>query len=228
MQNERIHINNNNNIDIILIHDNGSSICRMGADSFPDSTHMESPNIAMDENRIDDNDINIHIYRFKFMNDLNEELYKFAKIHQYDHRKVFKEAWQVWLEENEKLVSEEVTRLHDIGYQGDIIDKMFKSARYYYRNKTTEKKALATERRPYTNVSKELLVSMDNHIKKGLLQENYKPSDGFDEFCRNNLDLLKKHVQSLCNNGFTDSNEIKKKMKKTYKNRYFLVAQKYL
>jgi hypothetical protein len=58
------------------------------------------------------------------------------------------------------------------------------------------------------------------------LEQDYKPSDGFDEFCKNNMELLKEEVQTLCSNGFTDSNEIKQKIKKTYKNRYFLIINK--
>jgi hypothetical protein len=40
------------------------------------------------------------------------------------------------------------------------------------------------------------------------------------------MELLKEEVQTLCSNGFTDSNEIKQKIKKTYKNRYFLIINK--
>ena len=68
---------------------------------------------------------------------------------------------------------------------------------------------------------------MDNHIKKGLLNENFKPSDGFAGFCNASIDLLKDHVAMLCKNGMTNSEEIKQKLKKTYKNRYFLIVQEY-
>ena len=169
--------------------------------------------------------INYNIYRFKFTDDFTSELYKFSKIHQYDHRKDFKEAWETWTEENDGLVSEEVRRLTNIGYDGDILDKMFKSARYYFRKKSTEKKA-PVQRRNYVGLNKELLDSMDEHIKSKIIDPDYKPSDGFDEFCKNNIELLKEEVKTLCNNCFTDSNEIKQKIKKTYKNRYFLIISK--
>ena len=193
-------------------------------DTISDSERMEISNLPSNQERYDDAELNIQIYRFQFTNEFNDELYKFAKVHQYDHRKVFKEAWEIWLEENDNLVSNEVTRLNNIGYDGDIIDKMFKSARYYYRKKSTEKKALA-ERRDYISVQKGLLAAMDNHIKKGLLSEDYKPSDGFDEFCKKHMDLLKEQVEYLCKNGLTNSDVIKNKIKKTYKNRYFLVVR---
>jgi len=166
--------------------------------------------------------VNYNIYRFKFTNEFTDELYKFSKIHQYDHRKDFKEAWELWIEDNDGLVSEEVRRLNNIGYDGDILDKMFKSARYYFRKKSTEKKE-PIQRRAYIGTNKEFLEAIDNHIKSNVSD---KPSDGFDDFCKNNIELLKEEVQKLCNNNFNDSNEIKQKIKKTYKNRYFLIINK--
>ena len=64
---------------------------------------------------------------------------------------------------------------------------------------------------------------MDEHIKSVCnIDESYKPSEGFDDFCEKRIDLLKEVVNSLYKNGFYDSEEIKKKIKKTYKNRYFI------
>jgi hypothetical protein len=164
------------------------------------------------------------IYRYKFTEELTVELFKFSKIHQYDHRKDFKEAWTIWLENNEYLVETEIRRLTNFGYIGNIRDKMFKSARYYLRKKSTEKKAPA-ERRNYVAVQKELLDAIDTHIKN-IISRDSKPSDGFDDFCKNNKDILNDEIKSLCKNGMTDSNEIKNKIKKTYKNRHFLIVSK--
>ena len=180
------------------------------------------------ENRDDDDiNININIYRYKFSSDFIIELSNFAKIHQYDHRKVFKEAWEVWIEENDKIISNEIIRLTELGYDGNILNKMFKSARYYFRKKSTEKKTLK-KRREYTSVLKELLISMDKHISSGINQLDYKPSAGFEEFCKNHMDLLREQVNNFCKNGFTDHVEIKAKIKKTYKNRYFLQVKQIL
>jgi hypothetical protein len=169
--------------------------------------------------------INVNIYRYKFEDTFTKELYQFSKIHQYDHRKDFKIAWNTWVEENDELVSNETQRLDNLGYDGDILDKMFKSARYYFRKKSTEKKEPKT-RREYISVQKELLDAMDAHIKRNLNNDNYKPSDGFLEFCKDNIDILKEEVSILCKNGITNSNEVKDKIKKTYKNRYFMIISK--
>jgi hypothetical protein len=169
--------------------------------------------------------LNINIYRYKFTDDFTSELFKFSKIHQYDERKDFKEAWTNWMEENDDIVNQEYRRLKELGYDGDIFDKMFKSARYYFRKKSTEKKAPA-KRRVYVGAQKDLLEAMDEHIKLNISSGDFKPSDGFDEFCKENVNILKEEITVLCRAGLTDPNEIKAKIKKTYKNRYFLAINK--
>ena len=187
--------------------------------------NLSTNNMKSINNDVNNDNINKNIYRYKFTDDFTTELFKFSKVHQYDHRKDFKEAWEIWMEDNDELVNNEVRRLTNLSYDGDIIDKMFKSARYYFRKKSTEKKA-PSERRDYVGTQKDMLDAMDSHIKSKINDDNYKPSDGFDEFCKSNMDLLKEEVSNLCKNGFTDSNEIKQKIKKTYKNRYFLIISK--
>ena len=171
------------------------------------------------------NEININIYRYKFIEEFTYELYKFSKIHQYDHRKDFKEAWNIWIEDNQGLVDEEVRRLSNLGYDGDILDKMFKSARYYFRKKSTEKKE-PQKRRVYIGVEKELLEAMDKHILQNVNNKDYKPSDGFSVFCKENIEILQEEVNRLCKCGLTNHIEIKDKIKKTYKNRYFMLVTK--
>ena len=51
--------------------------------------------------------------------------------------------------------------------------------------------------------------------------EPHNKSNGFDDFCKEYIELLKIEVTNLCKSGIKDSEEIKNKIKKTYKNRYF-------
>jgi hypothetical protein len=185
----------------------------------------EDTSIANEPSNITNANNTINIYRYKFTDDFTNELYKFSKIHQYDHRKDFKEAWAIWIEENEEIIISEVRRLTELGYDGNVIDKMFTSARYYFRKKSTEKKE-PKERRAYISVSKKLLDAIDLHLKNVINNADFKPSNGFDMFCKKNIGLLKEEVTQLCKNGFTDSEEIKNKIKKTYKNRYFILISK--
>jgi hypothetical protein len=55
---------------------------------------------------------------------------------------------------------------------------------------------------------------------------DFKPSDAFAYFCKENEDLLLEEVKNLCKSGITDHIEIKNKIKKTYKNRYFNITNK--
>lgn len=165
------------------------------------------------------------VYRFKFEDEFVEILYRFAKLHQFDDRDTFKDAWNIWLEENDSVVTQEIERLSRLGYDGDIKDKMFKSARYYFRKKNTEKKEPA-QRREYISVSKDLLEEMDRHINQNMNDSKYTPKDGFDMFCKENTTILKENITKICQSGVTDSIIIYNKMKKTYKNRYFMITKK--
>jgi len=194
------------------------------------STPMESD---ICDNRRDDTNISREtsdtglptvIYRFKFTEDFMEELYKFSKIHQYDERKDFKEAWKLWTEDNQDIIDEETTRLTNLGYDGDIMDKMFKSARYYFRKKSTEKKE-PRQRRQYISVNRELLDAMDNHIEENIFNVDYQPKTGFISFCKANEKILKESIAKIFEQGVKDSDLIEDKIKKTYKNRYFMLTQ---
>ena len=165
------------------------------------------------------------VFRFKFNDEFVKILEVFSKIHQYDDRDTFKEAGNSWITENDEMVQNEIEHLERLGYDGDIKDKMFKSARYYFRKKNTEKKE-PVKRREYINVSKELLEKMDLHIKNHLNDLNYTPKDGFNTFCDEYTGLLKEGIAKICHTGLTDASIIYKKMKKTYKNRYFMLTNK--
>jgi hypothetical protein len=165
----------------------------------------------------------IIIYRFKFINEFIEDLYKFSKIHQYDSRQDFKEAWKIWTEENSDIIEEETSRLTRLGYDGDILDKMFKSARYYFRKKSTEKKEPKL-RRQYINITRDVLNSMDAHININMSNEDYTPKTGFVSYCKDNELLLRVTIKQIYDNGITDSQLIQDKIKKTYKNRYFMIT----
>jgi len=164
------------------------------------------------------------IHRYKFTQLFMDELYKFAKVHQYDERKLFKESWNIWIEESHELIKNEEDRIKKIGYDGDVLDKMFKSARYYFRKKSNIKNE-PKERRKYVSLNKEMLEEMDKDILSGLTKNKFKPSEGFDNFCEKNKDLIKKEIEVLLDKKI-ESDDIMLKIKKTYKNRYFMLISK--
>ena len=169
--------------------------------------------------------ITVQIFRFKFTEAFMTDLNKFAKIHQYDHRKDFKEAWEIWVEENDDIIQEEVDRLNNLGYDGDILDKMFKSARYYFRKKSPIK-VEPRIRRQYISVNHDLLDAMDAHIRSIIRSDGFQPKSGFVSFCLNNDQVVKATITQIFNQGINDGELIQKKLKKTYKNRYFMLISK--
>ena len=158
-------------------------------DSLEDTRMGDSCNEIVNQRNYN---FNVNIYRYKFTEDFTGELFKFSKIHQYDERKAFKEAWNIWMEDNDNIVNEEYRRLKELGYDGDIFDKMFKSARYYFRKKSTEKKE-PVKRRIYVGSQKNLLEAIDEHIKTNIVSgSDFKPSDGFDEFCKTKCKFIER------------------------------------
>ena len=78
------------------------------------------------------------VLRFEFSSQLVELVTAFANVHRYDDRKTYKEAWAQWMAGAEvaDLFNAEVARLKALGYKGDAADKLYKSGRYYVRQKT--------------------------------------------------------------------------------------------
>ena len=177
-----------------------------------DKTIKRTDNKNIDETLEKDIPLFNIIYRYKFTELVMEELYQFSKIHQYDERNDFKEAWQIWVDDNKDIIQTETIRLANLGYHGDIRDKMFKSARYYFRKKSTTKKDPKT-RKVYVKVAMELLEVMDKHIAENMSEQ---PKLGFINFCNANQRMLKETFENM------DTDAIQRKIKKAYKNRYYL------
>jgi hypothetical protein len=202
-------INNNRTNDNCVIRE---------LDCHTDTNTFNNPTIP---GKISKNAI---IYRFKFIDEFMKDLYMFSKIHQYDSRQDFKEAWKLWTEDNCDIIEEETNRINRLGYNGDVLDKMFKSARYYFRKKSFEKKE-PQQRRQYINITRDMLHSMDLHIESNISNKDYKPKTAFDSFCKDNEELLQVAIKKIYEQGVTDSPTIQDKIKKTYKNRYFMLTK---
>jgi hypothetical protein len=204
-------------------------------DDYETNNDNNNDNDNDDDNEIVDNikarmqegALPVTIYRFKFTEDFMEELHNFSKVHQYDHRKDFKEAWVKWADDNEDIISKEVERLKALGYLNDDIvdDKMFKSARYYFRKKSSVRPE-PKQRRQYIVVDHELLDKMDCHIISNIYNDDYKPKTAFVMFCKEYKVILQQTILTMGEKGVFDAKLIEDKIKKTYKNRYFMLTNK--
>ena len=184
-------------------------------------------------------------FRFEFAEEIMDLIKRFAIVHQYDERKTYKEQWNIWYNENKVDMEREIERMIDIGYVGDVKDKMFKAGMYYFRKKNIKKEDkeepreselinninklsdVNTEkkRRNYITMLEATLVAMDEHIKISLARDTeFKPSDGYSEFCEKNVLVLRTEIQRMVVDNIIDKKDIAEKIKKTYKNRYYMIT----
>ncbi len=174
----------------------------------------------------------IKIFRFKLCDEIMTIITQFSKIHQYDDRHTYKEAWHLWLINQRETVDNEIARLKQLGYTGDVEDKMFKAGRYYFREKVEDAGASAgasactdadiKKRRDYVVMSADVIQAMDRHLAGMITNNNFSPANGFTNFCEQHIELLRTEITRLIqvNKTFT-SDVLSTKIKKTYKNRYF-------
>lgn len=187
--------------------------------------------------------------RFKFSDELMEQLSLFAKIHEHDDRHSFKESWIEWIDDFEikEIITKEIERIESLGFNGDILDKMYKSARYYYRKKSLTI-TQPINRKDYEIVSKTILTSIDEHIKKEIAAHiipelskntsckniNITPADCFHNFCVLNQELILMKLNENKNQlEYQPSDKIQvrnvmDKLKKIYKNRFYNIRVKLL
>jgi len=160
-------------------------------------------------------------YRYKFSSEFLVNLKDFARIHKFDESQVFKDSWEEWCKDNKSIVEKESNRLKTEGYTGDVLVKMYKSARYYFKNKSNEKKK-AKKRRQYIGLEPEFRDAIDEHITNVSMRQELKPQDGFINFLDNTKygEIIRLEKLRLQSYDFTKE-EINAKFKKTYKNRYF-------
>ena len=163
-------------------------------------------------------------FRYKFSDEFMGPLVEFARIHKFDDPKVFKDNWETWSDQNKELILRETGSLKEKGYTGNAATKMYKSARYYFKNKSSEKKQ-PRKRRQYIGLERALLDNMDEHINT--LGKSVKPAQAFNEFMDDtrNRALIKQEKARLRSYNMEDE-DIIVKIKKTYKNRHFNIVKK--
>ena len=180
--------------------------------------------------------IKLKTFRFIYSNDFIKELEYFSKVHEYDDRKSFKEAWTLWIREDniKKQIEQEIEKSNNEGYKGDIMDKMFKSARYYYRKKNKKEQVEddeESEEKNFTGLSKDMMKIMDEHINM-IIKKHIdittavslvNPATAFDDFCKTNIKEITDEIFSLKDKMVLIPNEVTMKFKKSYKNRFYKI-----
>ena len=194
------------------------------------------------------------IFRFDFAPNVVSKISEFAKLHIDEDRKEYKKAWEPWCEENKEMIAEEIRRLKQTGYDGDITDKMYKAGRYYFRKKSKKAKKEQGEqasagqaaaagqagganvevpkgkgngngKRMYIAVKSETLAYIDRHIKEHINDNDFSPKTGYDKFLKTSAEIVRSESEHLKRKFEMSDSDIKTKVKKTYKNRYYIITR---
>ncbi len=166
----------------------------------------------------------IPILRFNFTPTFMTLLSSFSKIHEFDSRQDFKNAWKLWSEDNKTLIQDETLRLQQSGFTGNVHDKMFKSVRYYFRQKYTAP-AAQPPRKNYESMHKPILSAIDTQIKSIINDSSISPANGFDSFCTEQMNLIIEAIRISYPTTQPISRDMiisyTNRLKKTYKNRFY-------
>lgn len=203
-----------------------------------------SPHIDIDTDILTEHDVDragnssvtsstIRIYRFEFAGDFKAMLRDFANVHRHDSCADFKEAWREWKTELGEIYENEKCRLEELGFAGDFDKKAFTSARYYFRNKggngTRQKET--TTRRKYTTLGSEFLRMIDAHIQSEIHRDSFTPAVGYTRFYEENYYYIERFINGLTHSDTIGEQDgarkaIDDRIKKTYKNRHYLMSRK--
>lgn len=196
----------------------------------------------MTEGTLNYTTINYTILRFNFTEDIMTRIAYFSKLHQFEDRQTYKTNWNKWFEENQLILEAEIIRLTNNGYEGNVKEKMYKAGRYYFRKKQEQAQesgqaqeagqaqepvqAPVKKNSKYSTMNKAVLEEMDNHIISSMrINRVYTPASGYTAFCERYADIVLIETERLKLTERLSEDMITKKIKKTYKNRYFMITR---
>jgi len=167
-------------------------------------------------------------FRFDYTDDFSKLLEEFAKENRDEDRQTYKKKWNIWKDTNKNMYDNEIVRITNAGYPGNIEEKVFESVRYYYRKKLIQKQKQRQKPEKLTGISREIKKTMDIHIKSHVL-ENNPPASAFDDFCKRHLSEIEREIYRLksISKKQLDPEAITLKFKKAYKNRYYTFGKSY-
>jgi|TARA_B100001142_G_C14307211_1_gene645243 hypothetical protein len=169
------------------------------------------------------------IYRYKFSEIFKRNIFNFAQTNKHVEDK---EEWDVnfdrWKRQNIQYILEEQRRLSNMGFNGDIQlkqGKIYKSARYYFKNKEINNDKKPKKRRVYVSLDRSVLNIIDEDIANIMNTKEKtigKPHNAYTKFIKNcyYTNVINVEKERLLTKNL-EAKEIDDKIKKTYKNRYY-------
>ena len=162
--------------------------------------------------------------RFNISQEMTDLLIGFHEKNKDLGKNEYKKQWEQFTQDNNDTINTEERSLVNAGFNGNLTRKMFTSVRYYLSKKTNDKND-PKERRAYVHIDKPILEAMNDHIVSNKDNGDFTPAIGYKEFFEQNEQQLIIEKNRLKTTSDLSDKEIDFKIKKTYKNRYFILCK---
>lgn len=181
--------------------------------------------------------------RFNFTHEFVEEIREFTRAHCDLPRAVFQKEWKVWIQEKASDIDRQRDRLSKMGCEktmDEILTKMYKSARFYHKNKVEQSdsdvSAGSSEsedtKEKIKGFSKGFLRLMDDHIRDQIMESmddvsmmsTITPNEAYRSFCEDCVDEITQELVDLRHKHDSmvlDKSFVAAKLEKSYKNRFY-------
>jgi hypothetical protein len=191
-----------------------------------------------------------------FSEEFSSVLHEFSKTHYNESLKTFRQSWQEWISTTgiQTKMRNEIERIKKnnfIGTDEEITQKIYTSARFYYRKKDKRAKKLATisqeeisqkpvksKSKPYIGLSKTFIQFIDETIKNKILEQSVEltrtmtikldQKQEFQTFTKTHINEISAEFGKLkikydeLEEAFVPK-EIASKLKKAYQNRFYSI-----
>jgi hypothetical protein len=168
-------------------------------------------------------------FRFQLGAKTLERLRPFAANNSNLSGKEFRARWDTWCIVNAAVIDAEVDRLRILGYEGDVPSKIYRAGRYYFKTRPPSlvRAPRSHNSTAYIALAPMLIRSMDAHVVAHTRNcAHSKPAVLYNDFLASctpeMVALLAQEAERIMEQGMTDAYAAAAKIKKTYKNRYFM------
>jgi hypothetical protein len=123
--------------------------------------------------------VKLCMIKYIFSEEFSKVIHEFSKEHYREPLKIFRESWKLWISNNEIQIKikEEIEKMRKTNIMWtdeEIIQKIYTSARFYYRKKEKKEKKETKENKntkPYIGFTKEFIRLIDTKIKNKIKEE---------------------------------------------------------
>lgn len=138
------------------------------------------------------------IHRFKCSPELNQEIMNFSEIHKFDEDETLAEHFKEWMERHTELIEREEAFLRRHDYDDKIESKIFKSIKYYYIKKYTEKsETKKTKRKEAQKIDPLIMKAIKDDLTRQFgLDPDFKPSSTYEAFKTTDDPMIKKSYKN--------------------------------